>query len=406
MKILLLSSQDPNDLANGIGSIAHNSLHCLRELGHSVQVICITNEKRTGFPVHYAQCRSDGIRDLVVTRFARPIAPQLDGLRALAGAWLTKEERNFATEVTQRSRECDLAIWFGHMWDPLTRALLNCCRCPVILHVNDSITLVRQQRSSSVGGRIQTALARFLEAAILRRMKLEAAGIVYVGDEDRRSALSMARVPNADAVFSLPLAVDTVTFSPSEDRPAAAGAETTEAILPVLLFTGHMGYGPNITAAIHLVEKVLPLLPANVKVRLVGKSPAQAISALAALDKRVCVTGEVHDIVAEYRAADIFLAPISFSYGMKTKVLEAMACGLPVVASPGAASGFDGTPPGVLVGNTDQELAALTIALLRDAGLRRATGAAGRRHVLGHHRWIDRTRRLAGLLRTQPDSFS
>jgi glycosyltransferase involved in cell wall biosynthesis len=233
-------------------------------------------------------------------------------------------------------------------------------------------------------------LARYLECSIIKHLEVENAGLVYVGDEDRRFASQMTDASIASSIFSLPLAVDTDAFSPGISPP-----HNSEKII---LFTGHMGYGPNIAAAKDLVTNVVPLIVGTVQVKLAGKAPAPEILALGKRDSRVCVTGEVLDIVSEYRSADVFVAPISFSYGMKTKIIEAMSCGLPIVASPGAASGFPGVPPGILVGTNDEELAKLTSGLLHDESRRRALGNAGREYVLQHHRWIDRTRMLLKLL--------
>jgi len=50
--------------------------------------------------------------------------------------------------------------------------------------------------------------------------------------------------------------------------------------------------------------------------------------------------GYVPDINEELRRYQVFLAPIVSGSGIKTKVLEAMACGLPVIALPDAVSGI------------------------------------------------------------------
>jgi glycosyltransferase involved in cell wall biosynthesis len=206
--------------------------------------------------------------------------------------------------------------------------------------------------------------------------------------------LAAAGSDGEDSVFCLPLAVDTDAFTPAPDNERRQVSEGR--IHPILLFTGTMSFGPNIATAVRLVSGVLPLLTQNPEVRLVGRDPAQTVSGLAR--DRVIVTGEVHDIAAEYRAADIFVAPMPPSAGMKNKILEAMACGLPVVASPDAAIGFGVVPPGVLIGDTDAKIAEHIGNLLENRSLRYELGAAAREFVLRHHRWVSRTQRLVGLL--------
>ncbi len=95
---------------------------------------------------------------------------------------------------------------------------------------------------------------------------------------------------------------------------------------------------------------------------------------------RVRVTWTVHDIVAEYQAADLFPAPMPASSGMKNQLLEAMLTVGRCI--PGAVNGFDEVPPCVLVGDQDSEMARPRRMLLPDKGLRRRTGKAGRDHAV------------------------
>ena len=388
-----MSSHDPADVANGIGSIAQNSMRCMLELGHEVCGVFIVDESARG-PI-CSQSRSGFLDQLSVVRLARKNDFMKDSFRALSRVFLSPVERKFGQEVRLRSRDCDLAVWFGTLWDPLNMAILTDCECPVVLHVNDSITLVRQQRSVSISGRIQTAVAKYHESGVIRRLGTDRAAIVYVAEADRQCALTMARPQNETGVSCIPLAVNTDVFSPATE----ANLRSSD---PVLLLTGHMGYTPNVLAATHLVRNILPLLPQKLELRFVGRDPRPTVLELAQADPRVRVTGGVEDIVSEYRNADVFVAPLPFSYGMKTKVLEAMSCGLPVVASPEGCSGFEGgTPPGILVGNSSEEIAALITKLLADERLRRSLGRAGRDHVLMNYGWMDRTRRLVSLLRSE-----
>jgi glycosyltransferase involved in cell wall biosynthesis len=395
MNILILSSHDPEDVAHGIGLIVHNSLRCLLDSGNQVRLGVIAPPNDSGRDFSYSQSRAGSFQSLEIIRIARKRYRRSDALRALTRSFHDAEEKRFLREIRTHSRGCDLAIWFGHCWDPLTSEVASASECPILLHVNDSITLSRRQRVATPAGRIQCRLAEFRESSVVGSAKAGRVGIVYVAEEDRRSALATAGLRDEKPVFCLPLAVDTNLFAPA--APGGDGGRRQNAT-PVLLFTGTMSFGPNVSAASRLVRDIMPLLPDSVEVRLVGKNPADEILTLATADRRVCVTGEVHNIVAEYQAADIFVAPLPPSAGMKNKVLEAMACGLPVIASPSAISGFDGVPPGVFVGETDSEMAELTRTLLEDEALRHRAGEAGRRHILTFHSWTDRTQRLLHLL--------
>jgi len=99
---------------------------------------------------------------------------------------------------------------------------------------------------------------------------------------------------------------------------------------------------------------------------------------------RICCTGYVHDVAEYYRAMDLLVLP-THREGFPNAVLEASACGLPVITteSTGARDAVVAEVTGLLVPPGYPE--ALTEAMLRllgDAALRKAMGAAGRRWVV------------------------
>ncbi|MCB9235889.1 MAG: glycosyltransferase [Bacteroidia bacterium] len=97
-----------------------------------------------------------------------------------------------------------------------------------------------------------------------------------------------------------------------------------------LIFTGNMGYHPNIKAARFLVEKILPELEARgrkVKVVLAGTHPAPEVKALAS--DQVVVTGFVEDLRDYFQQSRLFVAPLFTGQGLQNKLLESMAMGMP-----------------------------------------------------------------------------
>src|SRR3546814_19977734 len=79
---------------------------------------------------------------------------------------------------------------------------------------------------------------------------------------------------------------------------------------------------------------------ANAGFAIVGRNPAPAVRALAALPG-VVVAGAVPDVRGWLAAADVVVAPLQLARGIQNKVLEAMAMARPVIASPHAAGGID-----------------------------------------------------------------
>jgi glycosyltransferase involved in cell wall biosynthesis len=150
-----------------------------------------------------------------------------------------------------------------------------------------------------------------------------------------------------------------------------------------ILFVGNFRHRPNIDAAIRLVQDIHPRVRVNhpgTRVYIVGEGPPKRLAALANDD--VVITGKVPDVAPYLQLATVVAAPIRFGGGVRVKVLEAMAAGRPVVASPVAAAeiGVDH----LVLANTDDQFAQAIVGLLRQPERRAELGASGRRWVKEH----------------------
>jgi sugar transferase (PEP-CTERM/EpsH1 system associated) len=142
-----------------------------------------------------------------------------------------------------------------------------------------------------------------------------------------------------------------------------------------LIFVGTMDYPPNIDAVRHFAQAIFPLVrqkfPRSV-FEVVGRRPPKSVRCLDQIEG-VRVVGEVDDVRAYLVRADVSVAPMRIARGVQNKVLEAMAVGVPVVATPPAIEGIevrDGEE--VLIGATAEEFANQIIRVLSDAELRKA----------------------------------
>ncbi|MCE5307532.1 MAG: glycosyltransferase family 4 protein [Acidobacteriales bacterium] len=170
-----------------------------------------------------------------------------------------------------------------------------------------------------------------------------------------------------------------------------------EACTPLtLVFTGKMSYHANASAAVHLVKNTMPRIwktHPETQLWVVGKDPPAEVRQLA--EPRIRITGTVPDIRPFLGQATVAVAPIRYGAGIQNKVLEALACGTPVVATPQAVSALQvRSGEDLIVAESEEEFANSVSQLLSDTNRRMSLGCAGRRYVERHHDWRDIATRL------------
>lgn len=111
-----------------------------------------------------------------------------------------------------------------------------------------------------------------------------------------------------------------------------------------LIFTGIMDYEPNEDAMIYFLEDIFDSVLENISsvhLYIVGKNPTKKLIEIASNKKNVTITGEVKNIFSYIKAGAVYISPLRMGSGKKNKIIEAMACGKPIVASPVSMEGFD-----------------------------------------------------------------
>jgi len=168
---------------------------------------------------------------------------------------------------------------------------------------------------------------------------------------------------------------------------------------PALVFTGHMDYWPNADAAAWFAEGVMPTLRArqpDATFWIVGANPGPAVRNLAALPG-VHVTGRVDDTRPYMAHATACVCPLRLARGIQNKVLEGMAMGRPVIASPAAFEGIRAEPGrDLLVAETAEEFVAAISSLTE--GAHAAMGSAARQAMLAGYDWESSLAKLDGIM--------
>ncbi|MEN9479173.1 MAG: hypothetical protein RLZZ298_568 [Pseudomonadota bacterium] len=159
---------------------------------------------------------------------------------------------------------------------------------------------------------------------------------------------------------------------------------------PVIVFTGNMNYKPNVDAVLWFYHRCWAKLKAAAPALcwvVAGGNPTAEVLALRA-DGAITVTGRVPSLAAVINAARLSIAPMQSGSGMQFKILESMACGVPVVTTSLGLGDIAAIPEqDVIVADTADEFIQSILKLLNSPDLRESIGDAGMRYVSAHHTW-------------------
>lgn len=303
----------------------------LRNLPDDVDVTLLSFEGRVGLPEEIRE-RCAEVQMLTPRPRAAALIRSLGGLN---GAGRQERATREATELTASlSARADATLIHG----PHALFLSRYVHGPLVLQTVDPWS-VRTQMDTAIAGRLKAAYRarEFLALRAERRLPARARLLTVGAKDAARWSASLGR-----PVRSIPNGAD------QADQPAARRED------PVVCFVGSLNYGPNIDSARVLVRTIAPLVWESVPRAtfvLAGRRPDPAVLALAG--PRVEVAGNVPSVLDVYRASDVAAFPDEHGVGIRNSVREALAAGVPVVATPVAAREQEAHPLLTVVGDPE-----------------------------------------------------
>ena len=223
--------------------------------------------------------------------------------------------------------------------------------------------------------------------------------VVTTGENTRRAMLAHNRFPE-NRVLSVPTGIDTERFAPGNRKQSRQ-----KLALPMdKLVVGIVATIRSWKGHRYLVDAVHALRRDDVHLLIVGDGPSRsAVEERIAelnLTGRVTLPGNQDDVVPWLQAMDVFALPSHANEGVPQSVLQAMACGLPVVSTTAGSieEAVVDKQTGWIVPPLDPNaLAAALGTLLDDETLRRRFGSEGRHRAVerfGIDRMLDRMESL------------
>ena len=375
-------------LPSAIRSRALGFIRALSELGHTVHVVALRPPEDAWAPIDAVarHCAALEIFPLSRSRTLLSAAGALPGGLPLQAAY----GRHAAARRRIRALASDGGFDVLHVEHLRGVELAGApAPLPTLFDAVDSISLLFGETQRQAPGWRQRMMAR-LELGRTRRFEARAPWmfdrLIVTSSRDRDAFLALA---GTGAAARIGVVSNGVTVEETV-RPVPHGP-------PTVVFSGKMSFHANDAAARLLVTEIMPRVwqtHPGTRLVLAGKGPSPSLLRVAT-DERIEITGYVDDLASIVRRATLAVAPLPYGVGVQNKVLEAMACGVPVVASPVTAFGVDALPGrDWLLGGTSEELAAAVVRLIDNPALRERLATAGRLFVRERHRWSLSAERL------------
>jgi glycosyltransferase involved in cell wall biosynthesis len=372
MRILFLTFQFPFPPDNGARIKTLSILDYLRPR-HDLSVLCLTRREPDGDQRRWAAAFGD-VRWVVLDRGRNPVSL----LRSYLSGIPLSIERNRSGEMSRlvagELADADAVLVDGWL---MAQYLPEGFRRRKLLHEHNAEYVIWERQAQLERGprgvlvRREARRVRAYEARIVQKFD----HVFAVSEQDRDALVEIGGDPARTRVLpNLPdaslLELPTLAFERSQ---------------PVVLYFGTLSWQPNIEGLERLITRVFPLVRGKApqaRLLIAGRDAPPALARLARGTDGVEYVGPVADAEELYAMVRVFVEATRSGGGTKLKILNALARGLPVVASEEAVEGIEVIAGEHLLTAGDGEaMAAEVVRLLSDAALWVSLSENGRQLV-------------------------
>ncbi|MCX7820035.1 MAG: glycosyltransferase [Kiritimatiellae bacterium] len=393
MRLLVLCPELPHARVISGHRIVYERLQRLLARGHEVGVACFADQADQPRAAEWTGrlLELEILPPPPLTRRWAPLPAWMRRAPPPFSEWFSPAMCRLVGDMVERSRYEVVIAEFSVM----AQVFLRNPYLPAVRRV------VSVHECETVAARRRAELLNYSTAGLLERWRRDrlavyefevyrAADVITVlTPQERYHVLEYA--PDLRTVV-IPSGVDTRVFRPAE-RPTPIDG---------IIFTGHFGHEQNRDAVRWFLDRVWPGIRdqhPELFFYVVGPNPPPDIRDSPWRDPRIVVTGEVADVRPYLHRSAVYVCPIRMGSGLRGKVLEAMAAGVPVVATSAAVEGIPVQPGGTcLIADDADVMREQILWLLDDEPLRRRLAQRALELVRERLSWDRSVDRLEALL--------
>jgi sugar transferase (PEP-CTERM/EpsH1 system associated) len=389
-RILFLTHRVPFPPDKGDRIRSWNLLRHLSER-HRIWLGCLADEPwtRETEAELASLCEAVQIEPLPLSRWCRGAAGFLKGAPLTEGLFSSPELRRWIREVS-REQSFDVVFAFCSSMAPYCE-LTELQDVPAIVDLVD----VDSEKWNGLGRISGWPLGRIYRTECDRLRHSER----QIGR--RSAAVLLVSQPEADLYRNIAPDAPTHVVENGVDADYFHPCQKTVRREQELVFVGALDYRPNVDGLMEFCDTVWPRILQRIPgatLQIVGRRPTRAVQRLA-LREGIQLHANVPDVRPHLNGATAAIAPLRIARGVQNKILEALACQTPVIASPDALVGLD-LQPGVEVNaaaSPDDWVAAIE-SLFGNPELRSQMAARGREFVVRRHNWVERLKPLDAII--------